>query len=82
MIILRLVLSDIVLCDVYVCFIQQSVKTIYNDFEEYGSPIDCSFCTTIRLKVTSKPDGWTVNPPECEVNILNYYFVCLLYVSQ
>ena len=47
------------------------MKTIYNDFEEYGSPIDCCWkpsCMTIELKVKNNPEGWTVNVSDCEVN--------------
>ena len=53
-----------------VFFIQQRVKMFYKDFKEYGSPIDCYWKSsdTIQVKVTNKPDGWTVHTSDYEVS--------------
>ena len=51
-------------------FVQQRVKIFFESFREYGSPIDCYWKSSdpIQVKVTNKPDGWTVDTNDCLVN--------------
>ena len=49
---------------------QQAGKRFFEEFEEYGSPIDCHFHTaTIKMKILDKTDGWVVKPYSQHVSI-------------
>ena len=51
----------------------------YKDLKEYGSPIDCYWKSsdTIQMKVTNKPDGWTVHTSDEKVSACTHSTVSI-----
>ena len=51
----------------------------YKDYVEYGSPIDCYWKSsdTIQVKVTNKPDGWTVHTSDDKVSACTHSTVSI-----
>ena len=55
----------------------------YKDYKKYGSPIDCSWKSsdTIQVKVTNKPDGWTVYKSDYKVSACTYSTVSIIVLN-